>query len=62
MSHRELSDQVSLSDYFMGDHALLYPLDGLEEVIDWDSLVGICGGIYNKKRGRPCSIQGLFLF
>ncbi len=53
MSHKQLSKQGTLSDWMMPDHAALHALDGLEAVVNWSRLEGLCEGIYASKTGRP---------
>jgi transposase len=61
MAHKQRSKQGNLSDWMMPDHAALHALDGLETVVDWSQLEGLCAGIYASKTGRPSTPIAILL-
>jgi len=61
MAQKQRSKQGNLSDWMMPDHAALRALDGLETVVDWSQLEGLCAGIYASKTGRPSTPIAILL-
>lgn len=61
MSQKQRSKQSNLSDWMMPDHAALHALDGLDSVVDWSRLEGLCATIYASRTGRPSTPVAVLL-